>query len=94
MPPRLTARTMLWTGLGLTVGSALVQNVGLMNLAYPFAGTWFVGVLLTVLQVAFTGGVVLAAGSFVVRALQPDDVAPPGRSPAASPWEDRDNRLS
>ncbi|MEV8028047.1 MULTISPECIES: hypothetical protein [Cellulosimicrobium] len=94
MPPRLTARTMLWTGLGLTVGSALVQNVGLMNLAYPFAGTWFVGVLLTVLQVAFTGGVVLAAGSFVVRALQPDDVASPGRSPAASPWEDRDNRLS
>ncbi|CPU65725.1 Uncharacterised protein [Mycobacteroides abscessus] len=52
------------------------------------------GVLLTVLQVAFTGGVVLAAGSFVVRALQPDDVTPPGRSPAASPWEDRDNRLS
>ena len=94
MPPRLTARTMLWTGAGLAVGSAVVQNVGLMNLTYAFAGTWFVGVLLTVLQVAFTGGVVLAAGSFVVRALQPDDGALPGRSAAASRWEDRDNRLS
>jgi len=93
MPPRLTARTMLWTGVGLAVGSAVVQNVGLMNLTYAFAGTWFVGVL-TMLQVAFTGGVVLAAGSFVVRALQPDDGALPGRSAAASRWEDRDNRLS
>jgi hypothetical protein len=92
MSPRLTARTMFWTGVGLTVVSALVQNVGLANLTYSFIGTWFVGLLLTVLQVAFTGGVVLAAGSFVVRALQPDD--PPRKEAASTPWEDRDNRLS
>ena len=53
----------------------------------------FVGLLLTVLQVAFTSGVVLAAGSFVVRALQPDDGAA-HKEAASTPWEDRDNRLS
>ncbi|WP_426308797.1 hypothetical protein [Cellulosimicrobium sp. E-16] len=93
MPPRLSARTMFWTGVGLTVGSALVQNVGLANLTYSFTGTWLVGLLLTVLQVAFTGGVVLAAGSFVVRALQPGDGAP-HKAATSTPWEDRDNRLS
>lgn len=93
MPPRLTARTMFWTGVGLTVVSALAQNVGLANLTYSFTGTWFVGLLLTVVQVGFTGGVVLAAGSFVVRALQPDDGSP-RKEATAVPWEDRDNRLS
>lgn len=92
MPPRLTARTMFWTGVGLTVVSALVQNVGLANLTYSFTGTWFVGLLLTVLQVAFTGGIVLAAGSFVVWALQPDGA--PHKEETSTPWEDRDNRLS
>ena len=70
-----------------------VQNIGLANLTYSFTGTWFVGLLLTVLQVAFTGGIVLAAGSFVVRALRPDDGAPT-KEAASTPWEDRDNRLS
>lgn len=93
MPPRLDARTMLWTGVGLTVVSALVQNIGLANLTYTFSGTWFVGLLLTVLQVAFYGGIALAAGSFVVRALQPDG-DPRRRESAPTSWEDRDNRLS
>ncbi|NDO88189.1 hypothetical protein [Cellulosimicrobium composti] len=93
MPPRLDARTMFWSGIGLAVGTALVQNVGLAHLTYAFSGTWFVGLLLTVLQIGFTGGIVLAGGSFVVRALQPDDDAT-RRSAARSPWEDRDNRLS
>ncbi len=78
MPPRLTARTMLWTGVGLAVGSALVQNVGLMHLTYAFAGTWFVGVLLTVLQVAFTGGVVLAAGRSSCGRSSPTTAPRPG----------------
>jgi len=84
---------MLWTGVGLAAASALVQNIGLANLTYAFVGTWFVGLLLTVLQLAFYGGIVLAGGSFVVRALQSDDGSRPRRTASAS-WEDRDNRLS
>ncbi|MFF2830208.1 hypothetical protein ACFVSK_00425 [Cellulosimicrobium cellulans] len=93
MPPRLTPRTMLWTGLALAVVGELLRSVLLPRVMFSVPVP--LGVLeaaSVLLHVVFTGGIVLAGGSFVVRALQPDD--PPRKEATPVPWEDRDNRLS